>query len=49
MDSVKTQKGVTPEDEPTRSESVHHATEEKQWRAITYSARKNEAAGPKWK
>ena len=26
MDSMKKQKGVTPEDEPTRSESVHHAT-----------------------
>ena len=47
MNGMKKQKDM--EDEPTRSESVHHATEEKQWRAITYSARKNEAAGPKWK
>ena len=33
---------------PARSEGVQYATGE-QWRAITYSSRKNEAAGPKWK
>ena len=49
MDSMRKQNGTTPEDEPTRSESVQHAPGEKLWRAITYSSRKNEAAGPKWK
>ena len=36
---------MTPEDEPLKSESVLHATEE-EWKAITDSSRKNEIAGP---
>ena len=39
---------MTPEDEPSRSEGAQYATGE-EWRAITNSSRKNEAAGPKWK
>ena len=48
MNCMKRQKGMTPEDEPHRSESVHHATGEDQ-RAIINSSRKNEAAESKWK
>ena len=43
---MKRQKDMIPEDEPPRSESVQYATGE-EWRAITNSSRKNEAAGPK--
>ena len=39
---------MTLEDEPLRSEGVIYATGE-EWRAITNSSRKNEAAGPKQK
>ena len=39
---------MTPEDEPLKSESVLHATEE-EWKAITDSSRKNEIAGPNQK
>ena len=39
---------MTLEDEHTRLEGVHYATGE-EWRAITNSPRKNEAAGPKQK
>ena len=45
MDSMRKQKRTTPEDEPTQSESVQHAPGQKLWRTITYSSRKNEAAG----
>ena len=43
---MKRQKAVTPKDEPTGSESVQYATGE-EWKAITNSFRRNEAAGPK--
>ena len=46
MNSVKRQ--ITPEDEPPRSEGVHHATGE-EWRTVTNSSAKNDAAGPKRK
>ena len=39
---------MTLEDEPLRSEGVQYATGE-EWRTITNSSRKNEAAGPKQK
>ena len=48
MKSMKRQKDMIPEDEPPRSESVQYATGE-EWRAITNSSRKKEAAGPKRK
>ena len=48
MNSMKRQKEIAPEDEPSRSEGAQYATGE-EWRAITNSSRKNEAAGPKWK
>ena len=48
MNSIKKQKGLTPEDEPRWLESVQYATGEEQ-RVITNSFRKNEVAGPKWK
>ena len=48
MNSMKRQKDMTPEDEPPRLEGVQYATGE-EWRAITNSSRKNEAAGPKQK
>ena len=47
-DSMKRQKEVTLEDEPPGLEGVQYATGE-EWRAITNSSRKKEAAGPKWK
>lgn len=40
MSSMKKQKGMTPEDEPPRSEGTQCATEEDR-RAITNSSRKN--------
>ena len=48
MNSMKRQKDMTPEDEPPRLVGVQYAPGE-DWRAITNSSRKNEAAGPKWK
>ena len=48
MNSMKRQKDMTLEDEPLRLEGVQYATRG-EWRAITNSSRKNEAAGPKWK
>ena len=39
---------MTPKDELPSLEDVQHATGE-EWRAITYSFRKNETSGPKWK
>ena len=48
MNSMKRQTDMTPEDEPPRSEEVLYASGE-EWRAITNSSRKNEAAGPKQK
>ena len=45
---MKRQKDTTPEVEPLRSEGIQYATGE-EWRAITNSSRKNEAAGPKQK
>ena len=41
-------KDRTLEDEQPRSEGVQYATEE-EWREITNSSRKDEAAGPKQK
>ena len=48
MNSKKRQKDMTLEDEPSMSEGVRYAAGE-EWRAITNSPRKNEAAGPKQK
>ena len=49
MNSMKTQKDTTPEDEPPpRLEGVQYATEE-EWRAIGNISWRNEAAGPKQK
>ena len=44
MSSMKRQKDIMPEDEPPRSEGVQYATRE-EWRVITNSSNKNEAAG----
>ena len=48
MNSMKMQKGVTPEHEPSRLESIQYATGE-ELRGITNSSRKNEVTGPKRK
>ena len=48
MNTMKRQKDMTPEDESPGLEGVQYATGEQQ-KAITYSSRKNETAGPKWK
>ena len=48
MSCMKRQKDMTPEDEPPKSVGIQYATEE-EWRAITYSSRKNKMARPKWK
>ena len=45
---MKRQKGMTPEDEPPRSEHVQYTTGEEQ-SAVTNSFRKNKVAGPGWK
>ena len=45
---MKRQKDMTLEDEPLRLEGVQYATRG-EWRAITNSSRKKEAAGPKQK
>ena len=42
MNSMKRQ--ITPENEPPRSEGVHHATGE-EWRTVTNSSRRKEASG----
>ena len=41
---MKRQKDMTPEDEPPRSEGVHHATGEER-RTVTNSSRRKEASG----
>ena len=43
-----TQKDMTPDDEPARSDCVQYTTE-KEWKTITNSSKKNEVAGPKQK
>ena len=48
INSMKRQKDVMPEDEPSRLEGVQYFTGEK-WRAITNRSGKNEVAGPKQK
>ena len=48
MNSMKTQKDMTPEDEPPRSEDVPCVTGEDQ-RAISKASRRKEEAGPKQK
>ena len=48
MYSMKRQNDMTLEDNPPRLEGVQYPTGE-EWRAITNSSRKNEAAGPKRK
>ena len=44
MSSMKRQKDRMPEKEPPKSEDVQYATSE-EWRVITHSSNKNEAAG----
>ena len=44
MNSMKRQKEIAPEDEPSRSEGAQYATGE-EWRAITNSSRKKEVTG----
>ena len=46
MNSMRSQKDMTLEDEPRRLQGVLYTIEEEQ-RAITNSSRKNEATGPK--
>ena len=48
INSMKRQKDMTVEDEPSRSEGVQYVAGE-EWRVITNSPRKNEAAEPKQK
>ena len=48
MNNMKRQKYMTLEDEPLRSEGVPYASRE-EWRAVSNSSRKNEAAGPRQK
>ena len=48
MNSMKKQKDMTPEDEPSSSEGVQYATGEEQ-RATTNSSRRNGVIGPKQK
>ena len=48
VNSMKRQKYMTPEDEPPKWEAVQYGPGE-EWRAITNSFRKNEAAGLKQK
>ena len=48
MNSRKRQTHMILEDEPPRSGSVQHATEEKWW-TITNTSQNNEVPGPKWK
>ena len=45
---TKEEEDLTPEAEPCRSEGIPFATGV-EWRTITNSFRKKEAAGPKWK
>ena len=48
MNSMKKQKVMTLKDELPRSVGAQYAAGE-EWRAITDSSKKNEAAWPKWK
>ena len=48
MNNMKRQKDMTLEYEPLTSEGVQYASGE-EWRAVSNSSRKNEAAGPKQK
>ena len=48
MNSMNTEKDMTPEVELPRLEDVQYATGE-EWETITNSSRKNEAVGSKWK
>ena len=48
MNSRKRQTHMILEDEPPRSGSVQHATEEEWW-TITNTSQNNEVPGPKWK
>ena len=48
MNSMKRQKGMTLKMSPLGSKVVQYVTGE-EWRAITDSSKKNEAAWPKWK
>ena len=48
MNSMKRQKYMTPEDEPPKWDAVQDGPGD-EWRAITNSFRKNEAAGLKQK
>ena len=48
MNSMKMQKDMTVEDEPSSLESIQYATGE-ELRGITNSSRKNEVTGPKRK
>ena len=48
MNSMKKQKDMTPEDEPSRAKAFQYVTRE-EWRAVTNSSRKNEVAGPRQK
>ena len=48
MNSMKSQKDMTPEDEPAWLKGVQYATGEEQ-RAVIISSKKKEAPGPKGK
>ena len=48
VNSMKRQKYMTLEDEPSEFEGIQYATGE-EWKAIANSSRKNETAGLKWK
>ena len=48
MNYMKRERYMMLEDEPSKSEGAQYATGE-EWRTITNSSRKNEAAKPKWK
>ena len=48
MNSMRSQKDMTPEDEPPRSQRIQYAARA-EWRATADSSRKNEVAGPKRK
>ena len=47
MNSMKKQKDITLEDEPSRLEGIKYTTGEK-WTAITNSSRRNKEAETKW-
>ena len=48
LNSMNTEKDMTPEVEPPRLEDVQYATGE-EWETITNSSRKSEAVRSKWK